>query len=292
MRRNLCQWLVACGLVLSPAFARAEDEPKPYLECTKQPTDNEVGAAKGAFQAGSASFDEADYPRAITYWEDAYRRDCTANALLKNLARAYELNGQKRHAVVALETFQMREPTSAEHEQIQRRIEAMKRQIEAEKATPVPVTQPPPPVQAPTTTPPVGGTPAPTSEPQGKRPVLPLIVAGAGGVVFLVGLAGYSKASKDVSDFEKVCPNRQCGQPGVSDAVKNQRIQQGNDARNRQITYGAVTWVGLAGAAGGVIWYFVSPRKPASSAELTPSRPIVTPAAAPGYAGLSLSGSF
>ena len=109
------------------ALAHAEDEPKPYPECAKAPSEVETAAAKGAYQAGNASFDEADYPRAITYWEDAYRRDCTANLLLKNLARAYELYGQKRQAVVALETYLVREPSSSDKDQIQRRIEVLDR---------------------------------------------------------------------------------------------------------------------------------------------------------------------
>src|SRR3954468_3589657 len=137
--------------LLLPALAHAEDEPKAYPECTKTPTDAETAAAKGAYQAGNASFDEADYPRAITYWEDAYRRDCTANLLLKNLARAYELYGQKRQAVVALETFLVREPGSADKEQIQRRIEVLKKQIASEKTAPVAVS-PAPPVAAAATT--------------------------------------------------------------------------------------------------------------------------------------------
>src|SRR5450432_1648260 len=130
MRKHLCAlWLVGSAAMFVPALAHAEDEPKPYPECTKAPTDSETAAAKGAYQAGNASFDEADYPRAITYWEDAYRRDCTANLLLKNLARAYELYGQKRQAVVALETYLVREPTTGDKEQIQRRIEVLKKQI-------------------------------------------------------------------------------------------------------------------------------------------------------------------
>src|ERR1700761_8957689 len=143
MRKQLCLWLVGSAAVFVPALAHAEDEPKPYPECMKTPTDAETAAAKGAYQAGNASFDEADYPRAITYWEDAYRRDCTANLLLKNLARAYELYGQKRQAVVALETFLVREPTSGDKDQIQRRIEVLKKQIADEKTTPVAVTAPP-----------------------------------------------------------------------------------------------------------------------------------------------------
>src|SRR3954454_18355861 len=182
MRKQLSRWLLGGAVALLPGLAHAEDEPKAYPECIKAPTDSETAAAKGAYQAGNASFDEADYPRAITYWEDAYRRDCTANLLLKNLARAYELYGQKRQAVVALETFLVREPSTADKEQIQRRIEVLKKQIASEKTVPVAVT-PPPPVAAESQPP-----PPPAESQTGKRSIVPLIVAGAGGVVMLVGV--------------------------------------------------------------------------------------------------------
>ncbi len=77
MRKHLSLWLIGGAVALVPTLAHAEDEPKGYPECIKAPTESETAAAKGAYQAGNASFDEADYPRAITYWEDAYRRDCT-----------------------------------------------------------------------------------------------------------------------------------------------------------------------------------------------------------------------
>src|SRR4051812_26621932 len=195
MRKHLSLWLVGGAFALSvlPArLAHAEDEPKAYPECTKTPTESETAAAKGAYQAGNASFDEADYPRAINYWEDAYRRDCTANLLLKNLARAYELYGQKRQAVVALETFLVREPNSGDKEQIQRRIEVLKKQIAAEKTAPVT-----PPVAAgaaaPVTTTQGTPEPAPSTEARsGTRSPVPLFVAGGGGVVFLIGLGIYA----------------------------------------------------------------------------------------------------
>src|SRR6478735_7303831 len=176
MRKHLSLWLIGGAVAAVPALAHAEDEPKAYPECVKTPTDAETAAAKGAYQAGNASFDEADYPRAITYWEDAYRRDCTANLLLKNLARAYELYGQKRQAVVALETFLVREPSTADKEQIQRRIEVLKKQIAAEKA---PVATTPAAVAATPAQPqpaPVSDSPSDSS--QGKRSIVPLIVAG------------------------------------------------------------------------------------------------------------------
>jgi hypothetical protein len=281
MRKHSSLWLIGGAVAILPALAHAEDEPKAYPECIKAPTDAETAAAKGAYQAGNASFDEADYPRAITYWEDAYRRDCTANLLLKNLARAYELYGQKRQAVVALETFLVREPSSADKEQIQRRIEVLKKQIASEKA--VPVATVPPPVVAPVTT-----TTEPPSKPEshgGKRSIVPLFVAGGGGVLLLVGAAVYGKGAKDVSHYEGLCPNRVC-----TNAEGSANATAANDARSQKIAGGVIAGVGAVTIAGGLIWYFVQPRSAAVAGSLR--QPLVSPTLTPGYAGLSLSGAF
>jgi hypothetical protein len=287
MRKQLCGWLVCSAAVFAPALAHAEDEPKAYPECTKGPTDAETAAAKGAYQAGNASFDEADYPRAITYWEDAYRRDCTANLLLKNLARAYELYGQKRQAVVALETFLVREPTSADKEQIQRRIEVLKKQIAAEKTTPAPAgtsttpVTPPPAANGPTEPEPV---PAAGS---GKRSVVPLVVAGAGAAVTIVGVIVFAAGAKDVKHYEDVCPGHDCS--GSSDPLGNR--DAANSARNKKIAGGVITGVGAATLAGGLIWYFAQPRSSETAAGSL-LKPRVSPAVSPTFAGLALSGAF
>lgn len=288
MRKQLCGWLVCSAAVFAPALAHAEDEPKAYPECTKGPTDAETAAAKGAYQAGNASFDEADYPRAITYWEDAYRRDCTANLLLKNLARAYELYGQKRQAVVALETFLVREPTSADKEQIQRRIEVLKKQIAAEKTAPpatgtpaTPAVTPPP-----TSTGPAQPEPAPVAA-KGKRSVVPLVVAGAGAVVTVVGVVVFASGAKDVKHYEDVCPNHDCSQ--TKDPLGNR--DAANSARNKKITGGVITGIGAATLAGGLIWYFVQPRS-TETATGSLLKPQVSPAVSSGFAGLALSGAF
>jgi tetratricopeptide (TPR) repeat protein len=290
MRKHLwAVWLVSSAALFLPALAQAEDEPKPYPECTKAPTDSETAAAKGAYQAGNASFDEADYPRALTYWEDAYRRDCTANLLLKNLARAYELYGQKRQAVVALETFLVREPSSSDKEQIQRRIEVLKKQIAAEKAAP-PAGGPTPAAAMATTPPP---PPAATTEPtpvvmHKKRSFVPLIVAGAGAVVTVIGVAVYAGGSKDVNKYEALCPNRMCTGPNEQADANG-----GEAARKKKVTGAVVTGVGVAGIAGGLIWYFVQPTTSNATASAgTLSKPRVNPELAPGFAGLALSGAF
>src|SRR5262245_47983005 len=132
---------LAGALFLLPALARAEAPVQPYPPCDRTPTKGDSAAAEGAFQAGNAAYGEADYDRAINYWEDAYRRDCTAHPMLLNLARAYEISGQKRHAVNSLRTYLARNPNASDEGQIKRRIEKLDEQIQAESATAAP---PPP----------------------------------------------------------------------------------------------------------------------------------------------------
>src|SRR5690606_5425909 len=148
-------WAVAaalCGVAVcasNPAVAQtavgdaSDDTPKDYAACDTPPDEASMQAAQGAFQAGNASFNEADYSRAIFYWEDAYRRDCTAHAMLKNLARAYELNAQYEHAILALRTYLERTPESGEAEAIERRIDNLERKLEEQRAAQAPPPSPP-----------------------------------------------------------------------------------------------------------------------------------------------------
>jgi tetratricopeptide (TPR) repeat protein len=279
---------LACSLTLLAAWpaAAADDAPKPYVECTSEPTEGDVAAAKGAFQAGQASFNEADYNRAITYWEDAYRRDCTAHALLLNLARAYELNAQKRMAVNSLETFLARNPSTPQRDQIARRIEVLNEKIATEGPAaavgPVPVNGTP---GGPSGTGP--GTPTtPPDSGGGSRPLLPLLVAGGGGVIAVVGTVLYLGAKSDEQAAEDKCPSRK----NCPEAIQ----QEGNDAVKRADTAGVITIAGVAIAAGGVAWYFLSEPEPATVARALPKKraPQVSPTWSPGYAGLSVSGAF
>jgi hypothetical protein len=216
--------------------------------------------------------------------------------LLKNLARAYELYGQKRQAVVALETFLVREPNAADRDQIQRRIEVLKKQIASEKAAPPTTTTPAAntTTPAPTEPPPTQQSPAPLAadHAHGGRPVLALVVTGVGGVVLIVGVAVYAKAAKDTKNFEDQCPNRVCD---TSKMGYQALIDGGNDARSREITGGVVTGIGAATVAGGLLWYFLAPHGGGTSATAsagTLSHPLVTPAVSPGFSGVSLSGAF
>jgi len=291
MRTSCRAWtsIIAGALFLLPALARAETPVQPYPPCDRTPTKGDSAAAEGAFQAGNAAYGEADYDRAINYWEDAYRRDCTAHPMLLNLARAYEINGQKRHAVNALRTYVARNPNSGDEGQIKRRIEKLDEQIQTEAAATT--TAPPPgPAQPVTTQPPAPApmeTPPPQAEPAptGKRSAVPLIVVGAGAVATVVGGVIFFGARSDISDFEKQCPVDPTTGHNVCPAGTSY-ADDANAAESRQTLGEVIGGVGLAAVAGGLIWYFV--QKPSSPASST----AVVPAFAPGYGGLELAGKF
>jgi tetratricopeptide (TPR) repeat protein len=262
---------------LSLGVVAQAEEVKPYPPCAMQASDPDANGAKAAFQAGTISFNEADYTRAILYWEDAFRRDCTATVILFNLARAYELNGQKRQALVALETFLEREPNSNEKPQIVRRIEVLKKAIESE---PPPAASAAPSASAP--------PPQASSQPNElpppvrvkSRPIFPLIVAGVGGAVFIGGGLAYAGASSEVNEFASHCDD-----PEKREGCPDDEVPKAEDARKRQKASGIVTLVGLPIMVGGLIWYFASP--PQSSASTH-----VTPTVGQNFLGLSVDGKF
>ncbi len=276
--------LIAVAVLATPALANAEEPTKTYPDCGREPTDAEVAAAKGAFQAGDASFNEADYTRAIDYWEDAYRRDCTANPLLRNLARAYELAGRQRQAVVALETFLAREPNSGEKDQINRRVEVLKKKIAEEDAAAAAL---PPPTAASTAPAAAATANEPAKEPKAKRSVGPWIVIGVGGAASIVGVAGLLTNKKKLDDATAQCD------PGRTNCPEDV-ARDGNDARSAMQGSGVLLGVGLAAVAGGVVWAVLDGKRVAeanASASL-PRRPSLVPLVGPELAGLSWAGSF
>ncbi len=287
--RSLKSLLVALALLAAPAIAHAEEPTKSYPDCGREPTDAEIQAAKGAFQAGNASFNEADYSRAIDYWEDAYRRDCTANPLLLNLARAYELAGRKRQAVVSLETFLSREPSSGEKDQINRRVEVLKKKIAEEDAAAA---------ATPTTTnggavvPPNGGTTTPppgdVPPPRAKRSAGPWIVMGLGGAAVIVGSIGYVSNKQKMDDAAA-----RCGNGGRGKCEDDTAVADGNKARDALTTSGVVIGIGVAAVAGGLVWWIIDGRRVANAQALTaPRRTALVPVVSPQLTGFALSGSF
>lgn len=275
-----------CGAILLSCFdSRAEEAPTPstlgaheiptYPPCDVEPDERAMAAAKGAFEAGNAAFNEADYGRAITYWEDAYRRDCTAHPMLKNLARAYELNGQAANAIGALQTYLARQPNSGEAASFERRIENLRRKLdESVQAAPPP---PPPEEPKPEEPPPPPPQPSPPPPKMSRSPV-PLYVAGGGALVGLVGGVLWYPAYSTLQEIEEECPTR-----GRDEDCA--RIDEGNQARSDVTLWGIVGGAGAAVAVGGVIWYFAQPEEQQAGSQ----QAALELSVAPGYAGLRYS---
>jgi tetratricopeptide (TPR) repeat protein len=286
MLRTSISLCAALALLVAPAMAFAEEPTTSYPDCGREPTEAEVAAAKGAFQAGNASFNEADYARAIDYWEDAYRRDCTANPLLLNLARAYELAGRKRQAVVSLETFLTREPSSGEKDQINRRVEVLKKKIAEEDAAAV--AAPPTPASPANATPPPVSEPAP---PKAKRSPGPWIVIGIGGAAAIVGTLGIVSNKKKVDDYDAQCDDPKTLEIEGRDKCFLEVANKGNDARTALNVSAVIAGAGVAAVAAGVVW-FIFDGKRVASAQGSFKRPVITPMFSAQLAGLNLSGAF
>jgi hypothetical protein len=279
----------------------AADSKVSFPPCTTAPTDADRNAAKGAFAAGQGSFNEADYATAITYWRDAYRRDCTAHALLLNLARAYELKGDRAEAVTSLETYLQRKPDAPDADQIKRRIDNLKAQMASAAPQPSATATAPAPTASGTALPPP--PPPDTGKPHGKS-ILPLaLLGGAGVVVGVVGAIMFSGGAGKISDAEStknakgepLCPNRVCPHnPPTPD--EQAVIDKGNDGRSQETLGGVLIGVGVAAIGTGAILYLVS--SPSGSSAQAPHGTAVakstslTPVVSPSFAGLSLAGHF
>lgn len=291
----------ALGVVLFLSGHAAMAQTRPYPECTAEPTESDIAAAKGAFQAGQASFNEADYDRAITYWEDAYRRDCTAHALLLNLARAYELKGDKAQAVEALQTFLARKPESPQKDQIERRIEVLNQQLATEPDAAAAATSTAEPAQAtdelqnaePAPSAAEREAPATPEEPNDKRWVGPVIVGGVGLAATVTGIVLHSIGSSDEQDAEDACPTRYRCSQSVEDLGNSGIFKQ-------KLGVGLIIGGGVA-MAGGVAWYFLSSPNsnsarptdgPTARRQAPRSRWLVVPEAGEGYAGVAALGTF
>jgi tetratricopeptide (TPR) repeat protein len=277
-------------LALLPSLASAESGPKPYPSCDREPTSADISGAKGAYEAGQASFNEADYARAILYWEDAFRRDCTAAKLLLNLARAYELSSKKEHAILALETYLERRPDASDRPSIEKRIENLRAQV-ASEAKPVPIEPAPAAVVATAATPtePKKVEPVAEEKAKSKRPVWPVVMTISGAVVAGVGVgfmmdAASTLASVNCSDVGGVMT---CdANPSVPTNETEETARANNAVTQR--TIGALTFAVGTGflAAGAAAWYFSWKDRRRETATH------VLPMLAPGYAGLSVRGRF
>lgn len=268
---------------------------KEYPPCTEKADDAAVQAARGAFEAGKAAFNETDYPRAILYWEDAFRRDCSAVLLLKNLARAYEAHAQYPEAAVALRTYLTRAPDAEDKAELEAQLQAIEAKIADTKAK-----QPPGPAPSSATRPATSashaghnGTPdanatasespeefateSPAESPTNTSKVVAGVIAGTGAAVAMASAVFWFDANAQEKKANEVCPVREeCTSPEAT--------RLGNEAIDDQQRWAIVGGVGAALVAGGIIWYLAAPSE-ADDAGLSPQL-------GPDYAGVTWTSGF
>lgn len=265
MRRHLSLLVLGSALIVSPALA-AEAPSNPYPTCNKNVSPAESENAHQKYVAGKLDYDEANYDSAIRRFRDAYALDCTKHELLIIISAAYERKGDKKEAVAALETFLARVPTSPDAGTYQTKIENLKKLIAAQAPPPPPPEQPKPEMH--------------------EHSVVPWVLVGAGVVALGVGIALVATAPDLPPDCDR--KTEECiPRPGETPAQLQKRQDEAGRALGQPL-WGTVTIIG-GGAlvAGGLIWHFLEPTGPKEKVALRPS-----PAVAPGFAGVSLGGSF
>ncbi len=297
--RRLCIFSGISLVALFGANAQANEEntveaknttptAKEYAKCEHNPTDDDVSAAQGAYRAGQVSFEEADYQRALLYWEDAYRRDCTADKLLLNIARAYELSGDNRAALNALQTYVERNPETEPESSVRKRLAKMQEKVEEEdqekqeQLALAASQQSQDQSSSPEPEPNLQFSPAP------RRPLWPVLVTG-GGVVFastgLLLLLRADKVAKDAGcSSNPITGDQFCPTDEASDKASS-AAQVANFVGIPLFVVG-----NLAGAIGGYFWYRTWTSGSPSSK--TSHAPVFVPVVSSQFQGFALSGAF
>jgi hypothetical protein len=185
-----------------------------------------------------------------------------------------------------LETFLAREPNSGEKDQINRRVEVLKKKIAEEDAAAA-AAPPAPTATGPATPPPAGNEPPAEPVSKAKRSPGPWIVIGLGGAAAIVGTIGYLSNKSKVDDLAK-----ECGDPDTHTGCDSETVKAGNDARKQMTFSGVIFGVGIVAVGAGVVWRIIDGNRVERANEASLRRPRLAPVVGPGVAGLALSGAF
>jgi tetratricopeptide (TPR) repeat protein len=274
---------VAALATSAPALAQqpastSKIEPFPAA-CTSVPASESERAHK-LYEAGKSYYDDATYDAAITQFREAYKKDCSKHELLIIISRAYELKGDKPAAIAALETYLERVPNSPDAAQHHNRIENLKKQLAAKPPPPAPTVTAPPATTAP--------PPPPPAEVR-EHTIPPWILVGVGGAAVIVGAVVVATAPSLPAGCD--ADSGRCAPiAGESPDDFDKRKNDAGASRD-QPKYGIVTMVGGGVlVAGGLLWHFLEPTGAVEKAGK--AKPSVSPELGPGFAGLSLGGSF
>jgi tetratricopeptide (TPR) repeat protein len=270
-------WGLAACCWLGSAAAHAQDDVDGVRAsvdlCSETAPPRDPEAARVAFRAGQTAFSEGAYARAVALWDQAYRDDCSAHALLLNLAMAQELLGRPDAAIHTLTLFNRRSPESPYVEANERRIVRLEKEV-ADRGSARPLPQRPP----------MAPVERPAARDEGPSSLaLPLVVSVSGGVVALIGVVLYLEGRASAGSAESRCGSSRQGCPDVDGVVEGER------ARSRAELGGWLAGAGLGAAAGGLIWHFLSPpERPLDQASVQGWNVV----ASPDSAGIGWSGRF
>ena len=297
-RNALVSITLAVATITVPVLAEQASDYPPPCEASKV-TKADVDRAHTVFLSGKQFLEESNYDKAISYFKDAYSIDCSVHGMLPVIATAYERKGDKAEAVRALEEYLRRAPNAPDREVIERRIKNLKDQLARDQpapAAPAPASTVPSaatpaaptataPVEPPAATSPSPAAPPPPSEqaPAQGHGIAPWILVGIGGAALATGIVIFAVGQSDLSSADSKCHNNR------NDCPNTTAVDQGNTGRTFVNVGGAVAGGGLAIAAAGVLWHFLEKPAGASSSAAVPR---VSPVAAPGYTGISLTGAF
>jgi hypothetical protein len=279
-------FLVLVGMAFAvPALAQSPSTYPAACDASKV-SKVDVERAHTVFLSGKGFLDESNYDKAISYFKDAYSIDCSVHGILPIIATAYERKGDKAEAIHALGEYILRVPNTPDREVIERRIRNLREQLAQERPTATGVATAPTAtttgVPSATTTAPTASTGAPPPPSIVEHSAAPWVLVGVGGALVVTGALLLVVGSGKVSTANSTCP----GHTGCAQSVAD----SGNAGRTME-TVGIIGGVaGIVGVGAGLVWHFTEGG--AAQTASTSPRPYVTPVVTPGFAGMSLGGSF
>lgn len=123
-------------LALAPARAQSGEPPAPAPEAstaTRAPSDADLEQAKLLYKNGATLYEEGLYDQAIQAFRESYELSKKPQ-LLFNIANAQERKGDLQAALDSLNTYRIY-ATPEQQETIDRRMRALERRIEEQKAS-------------------------------------------------------------------------------------------------------------------------------------------------------------
>ncbi len=321
---------VFATVVAVPAFAQTSSTApvakSTYAQCpARAPAVEADEKEKGhnAYVLGKEKYDKGKLEEAVTFFKDAYERDCQNHDYLIIISRAYERQPNLPEAIFALETYVQRAPNAPDIDKHKANIESMKQRAKAAAAS-APTTAPTP---QPTTAP----TPQPTTAPPPPREqehtALPWVSVGIG-----VAALGTGIGLLVVAKTPPGCGRGQCtnyydtpanGPPlanpinigpdsaivdpatgkqlpcatsntlnGCSQSATNRQRQSDAGTAAGEMTAGTILVVaGSVLLVGGVVWHFLEPTGPKQEGRGFKNFQI-SPVVTPGYSGMAMGARF